>query len=130
MSPSAEVIHDAVDRYFAAWTSLDPAAYTACFSATAAVHDPYGSTPRQGTNALREFFGGIAHALEEVRINAESVHVAGNRAAVVFRGKAVGKNRKPVEVVGIDVFEFDEAGRITTLWAYWDSAAVLAKLRQ
>jgi len=35
-----------------------------------------------------------------------------------------------VEVAGIDVFEFNEAGRITSLWAYWDPAAVLAKLRQ
>jgi steroid delta-isomerase len=127
---SAREVRDTVDRYFAAWASLDPAAYAACFSDAAVVHDPYGSTPHRGAKALREFFSGIAQALEEARIEAEAVHVAGNRAAVVFRGKAVGKNRKPVEVVGVDVFEFDEAGRITNLWAYWDSAAALMKLRQ
>jgi steroid delta-isomerase len=127
---SAKEMRDGIDRYFAAWASLDPAAYTACFSDDAVVHDPYGSTPHRGAKALRELFSGIAHALEEARIEAEAVHVAGNRAAVVFRGRAVGKNRKPVEVVGVDVFEFDEAGRITSLWAYWDSAAALMKLRQ
>jgi steroid delta-isomerase len=130
MSPNTELMRDAVNRYFAAWAGLDPAAYTACFTADAAVHDPYGSTPRRGAQALREFFCGVAQALEEVRIEADAVHVAGDRAAVVFRGKAVGKNRKSVEVAGVDVFEFDEDGRITALWAYWDSAAVLAKLRQ
>ena len=130
MSPSNEVMRDAVGRYFAAWTSLDPAAYAACFREDGMLHDPYGSTPRQGKKSLREFFEGVARALIEVRIEAEAVHVAGNRAAAVFRGKAVGKNHKHVEVAGVDVFEFDEDGRITTLCAYWDSAQVLNALRQ
>jgi steroid delta-isomerase len=121
---------DAVDRYFAAWSSLDPSAYVACFDENAVVHDPYGSTPHQGAGALRHFFGTIADAVQEVRIRAQSVYAASNRAAVVFHGQAVGKNQKPVEVAGIDVFEFNEGGRITTLWAYWDPAAVLAKLRE
>jgi len=130
MSLSSEQMRDAIDRYFAAWTSLDPSAYVACFTDNAVVHDPYGSTPRQGANALRDFFGGIAHAVQEVRVQADSLYVAGNRVAVTFRGKAIGKNLKPVEVAGIDVFEFNTAGRITALWSYWDSGAVLAQLRQ
>lgn len=56
--------------------------------------------------ALRAFFDAIAHAVQEVRIQAKSVYASSNRAAVVFRGKAIGKNQKPVEVAGIDVFEF------------------------
>jgi steroid delta-isomerase len=130
MSLSPEQMSDAIDRYFAAWRSLDSSTYVACFSDNAVVHDPYGSTPHQGASALRAFFDAIAHAVQEVRIHADSVHASSNRAAVVFRGKAIGKNQKPVEVSGIDVFEFNEAGRITALWAYWDPAAVLAKLRE
>ena len=130
MPPSVDVMRDAVDRYFAAWSRLDPAAYTACFCADGILQDPYGSTPHRGAKSLREFFEGVAGALVEARIEAEAVHVAGNRAAVVFRGKAVGKNQRPVEVAGVDVFEFDEDGRITSLCAYWDSDAVLKKLRQ
>lgn len=130
MPLSPKQISDAINRYFAAWSSLDPSAYVACFDEHAVVHDPYGSTPHKGASALREFFGGIAHAIQDVSIQADSVYAASNRAAVVFQGKAIGKNLKPVEVAGIDVFEFNEAGRITALWAYWDPAAVLAKLRQ
>ena len=130
MSLSPQQMSDAVDRYFAAWSSLDPSVYVACFVEHAVVHDPYGSTPHQGASALREFFGAIAHTVQEVRIQADAVYAASNRAAVVFLGKAIGKNGKPVEVAGIDVFEFSDAGRITTLWAYWDPATVLAKLRQ
>jgi len=130
MSLSPRQMSEAVDRYFAAWASLDPSAYAACFDENAVVHDPYGSTPHEGADALREFFASIANAVHDVSVQADSIYTSNNRAAVVFRGKATGKNRKPVEVAGIDVFEFNEAGRITTLWAYWDPAAVLAKLRQ
>ena len=130
MSLSREQMRDAVDRYFASWARLDPSAYVACFTEDAIVHDPYGSRPYQGTTALRTFFNEVVQALQEVTIEAEAVHVAANRAAVVFQGKAIGKNGKPVHVDGIDVFEFNDVGRITTLWAYWDSAALLAKLRQ
>ena len=130
MARTSEEMSDAIDRYFKAWSSLDPSAYVACFDEFAVVHDPYGSTPHQGATALRAFFDAIAHAVQEVRIQAESVYASSNRAAVVFRGKAIGKNQKPMEVAGIDVFEFNETGRITALWAYWDAAAVLAKLRE
>ena len=90
---------DAVDRYFAAWSSLDPSAYVACFDENAVVHDPYGSTPHKGASALREFFGGIAHAIQDVSIQADSVYAASDRVAVVFRGKAIGKNLKPAAVL-------------------------------
>jgi steroid delta-isomerase len=126
---SANVIQDAIDRYFAAWTSLDPVAYTACFMPDAVVHDPFGRTPYRGTESLRAFFTDVAHALSEVRIEVEAIYAAGNRAAVPFRGNGTGRNGKVAVVEGVDVFEFDRSGRITTLWAYWDSEAVLAKLR-
>ncbi|MDH5643254.1 MAG: nuclear transport factor 2 family protein [Gemmatimonadota bacterium] len=130
MPLSPEQMRDAVDRYFASWASLDPSAYVACFTEDAVVHTPYGTQPYHGTSALRRFFGEVALALQEVTIIVDAIHVAGNRTAVVFQGTAIGKNGKPAKMDGIDVFEFDDAGRITTLWAYWDSTALLAKLRQ
>ena len=129
MPLSPDEIRDRVDRYFAAWRALDPTAWTACFAADAVSHEPYGATPVQGHAALKMVFHAIAGALREVTIHAQEMHIAHNRAAVVFHGQGIGKNGKPVEIHGIDVFEFNEAGNIQTLWAYWDPAAVLAKLR-
>lgn len=129
MPLSPDEIRDRVDRYFAAWRALDPIAWTACFAADAISHEPYGATPVQGHAALKTLFHTIASALQEVSIRAEETHVAHNRAAVLFRGQGIGKNGKPVNVEGIDVFEFNDAGQIQTLWAYWDPATVLAKLR-
>lgn len=129
MPLSPDEIRDRVDRYFAAWRALDPTAWTACFAADAVSHEPYGATPVQGHAALKALFHTIAGALQEVSIRAEETHVAHNRAAVLFRGQGVGKNGKPVNVEGIDVFEFNDAGQILILWAYWDPATVLSKLR-
>jgi len=129
MPLSHDEIRDRVDRYFAAWRALDPTAWTACFAPDAVSHEPYGATPVQGHAALKALFHTIASALREVSIRAEETHVAHNRAAVLFRGQGIGKNDKPVNVEGIDVFEFNDAGQIQSLWAYWDPATVLAKLR-
>jgi steroid Delta-isomerase len=129
MSLTSEQMHDAVDRYFSARNSLDPAACTACFTDDATVHDPYGATPIQGAAALREFFCGIANALQEFRVEAKSIYMSGDRAAVLFRRSGVGKNGKSVTVEGVNVFEFNHAGKISGLWSYWDAAAVLAQLK-
>ncbi|MDH4185434.1 MAG: nuclear transport factor 2 family protein [Nitrospira sp.] len=129
MSLTPDKIRDAVDRYFAARNSLDPAACAACFTDDATIHDPYGATPVEGIAAVREFFEGVAHALQELRIVAETVYPSGTRAAVLFHGSGIGKNGKPVKVEGIDVFEFNHAERITSLCSYWDAAAVLAQLK-
>jgi len=129
MPVTSDQMRDAVDRYFAARNRLDPAACTACFTDDATVHDPYGVTPIEGVAALREFFGGIANALQEVRFVAESIYTSGNRAAALFRRTGIGKNGKSFTVEGITVFEFNHAGRISGLWSYWDAAAVLAQLK-
>ncbi len=129
MALTTQQMCEAIDRYFAAWSSLDPTACAACFTSDARVQDPYGTTPRQGEAALKDFFNGIAKALREMQLRAESMYPSGNRAAVVFRGTGVGMNGKPVSVTGVDVFEFNHAGKITNLWAYWDAAALLAQLK-
>jgi steroid delta-isomerase len=129
MPLSPDEIRDRVDRYFSAWRALDPLAWSACFATDAVSHEPYGTTPIQGHAALTTLFHSIASALQAVTIHAQEIHVAHNRAAAVFHGQGIGRNGKPVDIHGIDVFEFNEDGRIQTLWAYWDPTAVLAKLR-
>ncbi|HXH86555.1 MAG TPA: nuclear transport factor 2 family protein [Nitrospira sp.] len=129
MSLTSEEMRDAVDRYFAARNSLDPAACAACFTDDAIVHDPYGSTPIEGAVAIREFFDGLANVFRDFKVVAESIYPSGDRAAVLFRRTGVGKNGKPVTVEGVNVFEFNHAGRISGLWSYWDAAAVLAQLK-
>ena len=129
MALTPDEMRDAVDRYFSARDSVDSAASTACFTDDATVYDPYGSTPVEGTVAIREFFDGVEHFFRDFKVVAESIYTSGNRAAVVFRRTGVGKNGKSLTVGGVHVFEFNYAGKICNLWSYWDAAAVLADLK-
>jgi steroid Delta-isomerase len=126
---TSEQMRDAVDRYFAARNSMDAAASTTCFTDEATVHDPYGSTPIEGVVAIREFFDGMANVFKDFKVVAESIYPSGDRAAVLFRRTGVGKNGKLLAVEGVNVFEFNHAGRISRLWSYWDAPAVLASLK-
>jgi steroid delta-isomerase len=129
MPLTSEQMRDAVDRYFAARNSMDAAASTACFTDEARVHDPYGSTPIEGIVAIREFFDGMENVFKDFKVVAESIYPSGDRAAVFFRRTGVGKNGKLLTVEGVNVFEFNHAGRISSLWSYWDAPAVLASLK-
>ena len=125
---SQEQMRSVVAQYFAAWSAMDPEKWVSCFAGDAMSHDPYGATPMRGRTALREFFGRITGAMQEITLSGAPVFTAKDRAAVQFKGQGVGKNGRVVAIEGIDVFEFNGEGKIQTLWAYWDPAEVLAKL--
>ena len=104
-------------------------AWIATFAADAVSHDPVGAPPLEGHDALRRFFEGICGAFERVSLSEDQVFIAGNGAAVKWRGKGVGKNGRSVTFEGIDVFEINDAGKIKSIYAYWNPAAMMAELQ-
>jgi len=54
-----------------------------------------------------------------------SVFQSGNRIAVKFTGRGTGKNGQTVVFEGIDVFEINQAGKVQTMWGYWDPTAMV-----
>src|SRR5215208_2947100 len=120
---SEEMILKVVGDYFAATRSMDVEAWLATFAVDAISHDPVGGRPLEGHDSLRQFFGGIAGAFEAVGLTEDSVFVSGNEAAVKWTGRGVGKNGRQVTFEGIDVFKFNDDGKIQTIWAYWNPAA-------
>ncbi len=127
MSP--ETIQKVVADYFAALRAMDVDAWVATFAENGMTHDPVGTPPHQGHAAIRQFFLGIAGAFEQVGLTEEQVFIAGNEAAVKWIGRGVGKNGRQVTFEGIDVIEVNEAGKIQTVRAYWNLAAMLAQLQ-
>ena len=118
-----------VQRYFAATRTMNVDAWLACFADDAVSHDPYGAPPIQGKAGLRQFFMNVAKAFKENGFTEDYVAVTGNRAAVKFTVRGVGKNGTAVTGEGIDVFEFNDRGVIQTMWGYWDPAALIARLQ-
>jgi steroid delta-isomerase len=126
---STERTQKAVADYFAAIRAMDTARWVATFAADAVSQDPVGGPPINGHTALRRFFEGITGAFEKVGLFEDHVFVNGNEAAVKWTGRGVGKNNRAVTFEGIDIFEINDEGKIQTLRAYWNPAAMMAELQ-
>lgn len=125
---SEEKIRAAVAAYFASTRAMDKAAWLGAFAEDGVSNDPVGGEPLDNPEKRGAFFDGITAAFERVGIQENEVYVAGNGAAVKWTGYGTGKNGREVTFEGIDIFEIDEAGKVKTLWAYWNPAAMMAEL--
>lgn len=126
------MLPDAVSRvvaeYFAAIRAADMEAWVATFAPDAVSYEP-GGPPLQGHGALRQFFQGVTGAFKQVGLSEDQVFVVGQEAAVKWTGRGVGKNGRAVTFEGIDIFTVNEEGKIQTLKAYWEPAAMMAELQ-
>ncbi len=92
-------------------------------------YEPAAPAPLQGHAALRQFFLGVIGAFQTVGLTEDHVFMSGNRVAVKFTGRGIGKNGREIMFEGIDVFEVNERGKIETMWGYWNPATMLAQLQ-
>src|SRR5215210_2898324 len=125
---STEMIQKTVADYFAATRAMDAEAWVRTFAEDGTSYDP-AAPPATGHDALRQFFEGIAGAFTQVGLTEDNVFVVDGSAAVKWTGRGVGKNGREVVFEGIDIFEINEAGKIQTLWAYWNPAAMMSQLQ-
>jgi len=108
---------DVARRYIEAVTSHDLDGVSALFAADAVQEDPVGHEPHVGIDAIREFFkvGFVADIRGEL---AGSVLCAPNAIAfplaVTFKA-----GDSTLKLEAIDVFEFNEEGKIQSMKAYW-----------
>ena len=125
---NVDPIEQRIGDFFSALCRGDIEAWMATFSADASSHDPVGTPPHIGHPALRQFFVNVSAAFKSLEIAAEDVMVCGSRGAAKWRATGVGQNGRTVKFTGIDVFEMDAAGKIKTLWGFWDPSAMFAEL--
>ena len=125
---SADVVARTIKEYFAALRAMDEKAWVNTFATDAVSYDPVGTPAIEGHDKLAEFFQTITAAFKKVGLTEDDVFIAGNGAAVKWTGRGTSKAGKDVKFEGIDVFEFNEAGKIKTLHAYWNPAEMVAQL--
>lgn len=123
-----EVVSNAVRAYFAALRTMDEKAWVDTFAADAITYDPVGAPPTKGHQKLAEFFQTITAAFKEVGLTEDEIFIAGNGAAVKWTGRGISKQGREVRFEGIDVFEVNEAGKIQTLYGYWNPAEMVGQL--
>jgi steroid Delta-isomerase len=122
MTADAATIRATVEGYCAAFTNRDRAAYLDLFADGAWIEDPLGTPRTEGKEALGGFFDNTMNMAEgmELRLTGP-IRVAAGEAAFPMQARpSIGGMQLMVDI--IDVMTFDDAGKITTMRAFWDPA--------
>lgn len=121
---TAQHIRGVIDTYVRALNEGDLDAIVALYAEDASVEDPVGSPSRQGRAAIREFYAVTCGMSLVVALEGEP-RIAGREAAFAFSVSFVYEGRATT-IRPIDTFEFDEAGRIVRMRAYFGEGNVYA----
>ena len=124
MSADADTIRATIDRYTGSFSAGDRDGLLACFADDAWIEDPVGTPRREGKASIGQFFDenqALADSVELRRTGPVRV-VAGEAAFPMQARPSIGGTTYCIHI--IDVMTFDDAGRITTMRAFWDPAAM------
>jgi len=97
------------------------------FAEDAELRDPYDGTPVTGRAAIREFFEAGAPMIDHLAVNGP-VRVTGDAATAAAPMIAhVDMGGTKLEMDTVDVFFFDEGGRIAAMHAFYGPTNVRPK---
>jgi steroid delta-isomerase len=118
--PTAEHIQQVYEQYAAAWSRLDLDAVIALFTPDAVVHDPVDGPELAGHDAIREYFSQGLGFVRAVRL-ASPVRISrdGHHAAACIEVEEDHGQRGIKVLEAIDVWRFDDDGRIEVMNAYF-----------
>ena len=115
--PTPQEIRDIVNTYIGMMCSDDIEGIMGLYAEDATAEDPVGGEVKQGIDALREFYSFAAPALQ-VELKGP-ICVAGDSCAFLVMAKlTMGDEVSYLNAT--DVFTFNDAGKITSMRAYWD----------
>lgn len=122
--PTPEQIQAAVETYVRALNAADLDTIVSLYAEDALVEDPVGSSPKRGLDEIRAFYAGSLRMKLHVELEG-NVRAVANEAAFAFSVSFEVQGRKTT-IRPIDVFRFDEAGRIVQMRAFFGAANVSA----
>ena len=122
MTADAATIRATVEAYCAAFTARDQDAYVNLFALDAWIEDPVGTPRRDGHEGISAFFAESSAMADAIELRQTGpVRVAVGECAFPMQARPViGGDTYVVDI--IDVMTFDDAGKITTMRAFWDPA--------
>ncbi len=102
-----------VNRYVEAFENSDMSIIREMYADDAVVEDPVGSEPFVGIDAILAFYQGALDSGAKLQITGNP-RCAANAVAFPFKVVMAG-----MEIEVIDIFEFDDAGKVASMRAYW-----------
>lgn len=105
------------EAYVRCLTESDLEALLDLFADDAAIEDPVGTDWREGKEVLRAFYAEACQGVAKAELTGNP-RVAGNEVAFPFNVTA-GAPGQQVVINIIDIFKFNEDGKIATMRAFW-----------
>lgn len=119
---SQQQMKQAMQAYIDAFNRVDPDAIVALYAEDATVEDPVGSPPKVGRKAIAEFYAYAIKSGAKLKLAAPIRGSHGNSAAMAFDvelNMPQGDKTARAVIRVIDVMTFDEAGRFSSMRAFW-----------
>lgn len=116
---SPDALKAVVEAYLERHQAKDSEGVAALFAEDASVHDPVDSDPHVGREAILAFFSGTHQMADRMEFRRTGdIRVAGRNAAFPFEVDSYLPGMA-LRLSIIDTMEFNEAGEIETMKAYW-----------
>jgi steroid delta-isomerase len=113
-------IERTIREYAGAWKARDRDAWLNTFAEAATQEDPVGGGVRRGRREIGEFWDRAMAQYRSVEIRPRQIVIVGHEAAMVWIIDATSSaSRRTFE--GVDIFTFDDEGRIVSVRAYWEA---------
>jgi steroid delta-isomerase len=116
--PSADEIRESLRHYVERLSAGDADAIAAMYTEDGEIEDPVGAPGHRGRAAVRAFYAATAGSLS-VEISGP-ICVAGRAGVMPLLARLQLPGQPARFLDAIDVVEFDEAGLIRSLRAYWN----------
>src|SRR3954447_4725899 len=118
-APDETTIRSTIERYWAAFTAGDRAAYLALFADDATVEDPVGTPVHHGHEAIGGFWDQSHGMADSIELRSAGIpNVNGREAAFAMEIRpTIGGATYSMQA--IDVMSFTDDGRIQTMRAFW-----------
>ena len=125
-----EQIEAIVTDVFNKFSAFDAEGTAALYAPDGTIEDPVGTTPVQGTQAIIAYLQTYPTILNEIRIQAFDVTVAGQEAAIKWRLRFKTKTGNVFFVDGIGIFRINPDGKVQSDREYFDLAYFLSQLQR
>jgi steroid delta-isomerase len=111
-----------IRAYAASWAARDREAWLRTFATDATQEDPVGVPVRRGHREIGEFWDREMARYRSIEIVPREIFVIDHEAAMVWTINGVTDEGR-VSFDGVDVFQFDDAGLISSVRAFWGRAS-------
>ncbi|MGH9111303.1 MAG: nuclear transport factor 2 family protein [Acidimicrobiales bacterium] len=122
----SDSINKTIDVYLATFSAFDRAGWLECFAPDAWIEDPVGTPRREGVDAIGALWDETHAIPDAIELRPLGIRtIIGNEAVFTMQARPnLGGDTYVIDI--IDHMTFDDAGKITTMRAFFDPSAMRA----